>query len=266
MSNIIKFWNWHEIPDGVHPRPAGRPMPQWWRDMYAYGGWGADGDSVERKVNINSGMDNASIKRCQPIIDSMTLGYTIRTHAEIYIESKDNESAHLNEEVCPAPSVITTATYPRRITDSPNSGASFHPFGQAMEHPYSKKQEQHLLKIFTPWIVKTAPGYSVIFHSPLNDQNEYFDVVPGVMDSDRFFPKLNFMIALKDKNFNGIIPVGTPLVQVVPFKRENWEMVIEHTKEGMERVKEGKGKIDATLASVFHLPYRKLFWSKKEFK
>jgi hypothetical protein len=241
-------------------------MPQWWRDMYAYGGWGADGDSVERKVNINSGMDNASIKRCQPIIDSMTLGYTIRTHAEIYIESKDNESAHLNEEVCPAPSVITTATYPRRITDSPNSGASFHPFGQAMEHPYSKKQEQHLLKIFTPWIVKTAPGYSVIFHSPLNDQNEYFDVVPGVMDSDRFFPKLNFMIALKDKNFNGIIPVGTPLVQVVPFKRENWEMVIEHTKEGMERVKEGKGKIDATLASVFHLPYRKLFWSKKEFK
>jgi hypothetical protein len=234
--------------------------------MYAYGGWGADGDSVERKVNINSGMDNASIKRCQPIIDSMTLGYTIRTHAEIYIESKDNESAHLNEEVCPAPSVITTATYPRRITDSPNSGASFHPFGQAMEHPYSKKQEQHLLKIFTPWIVKTAPGYSVIFHSPLNDQNEYFDVVPGVMDSDRFFPKLNFMIALKDKNFNGIIPVGTPLVQVVPFKRENWEMVIEHTKEGMERVKEGKGKIDATLASVFHLPYRKLFWSKKEFK
>jgi hypothetical protein len=234
--------------------------------MYAYGGWGADGDSVERKVNINSGMDNASIQRCQPIIDSMTLGYTIRTHAEIYIESKDNESAHLNEEVCPAPSVITTATYPRRITDSPNSGASFHPFGQAMEHPYSKKQEQHLLKIFTPWIVKTAPGYSVIFHSPLNDQNEYFDVVPGVMDSDRFFPKLNFMIALKDKNFNGIIPVGTPLVQVVPFKRENWEMVIEHTKEGMERVKEGKGKIDATLASVFHLPYRKLFWSKKEFK
>jgi hypothetical protein len=234
--------------------------------MYAYGGWGADGDSVERKVNINSGMDNASIKRCQPIIDSMTLGYTIRTHAEIYIESKDNESAHLNEEVCPAPSVITTATYPRRITDSPNSGASFHPFGQAMEHPYSKKQEQHLLKIFTPWIVRTAPGYSVIFHSPLNDQNEYFDVVPGVMDSDRFFPKLNFMIALKDKNFNGIIPVGTPLVQVVPFKRENWEMVIEHTKEGMERVKERKGKIDATLASVFHLPYRKLFWSKKEFK
>ena len=266
MSNIIKFWNWHEIPDDVHPRPAGRPMPQWWQDMYAYGGWGQDGDSTERRVDVVSGMDNASIKRCQPIIDSMTLGYVIRTHAELYIESKDNTSAHLTEEVCPAPSVLTTATYPRRVTDSPNSGVSFHPFGQAMEHPYSKKTQQHLLKIFTPWIVKTAPGYSVIFHSPLNDQNQYFDVIPGVMDSDQFFPKLNFMIALKDKNFNGIIPAGTPLVQVIPFKREKWEMVIDHTKEGIEEFKKRKGKVDATLASVFHLPYRKWFWSKKEFK
>ena len=135
-----------------------------------------------------------------------------------------------------------------------------------MEHPYSKKHEQHLLKIFTPWIVKTAPGYSVIFHSPLNDQNEYFDVIPGVMDSDQFFPKLNFMIALKDKSFSGIIPAGTPLIQVIPFKRENWEMVIDHTREGMEEIKKRQGRVDATLSSVFHLPYRKWFWSKKEFK
>jgi hypothetical protein len=266
MSNIIKFFNWHEIPDGVYPRPAGRPMPKWWQEMNSYGGWGPNKDSTERKVDINSGMDNASIKRCQPIIDSMTLGYIIKTHAELYIESKHNDSIFLTEEICPAPSVITTATYPRRVSDSPNSGTSFHPFGQAMEHPYSKKQEQHLLKIFTPWTLKTPPGYSVIFHSPLNDQNEYFDVVPGVMDSDQFFPKLNFMIALKDKNFNGIIPAGTPLIQVIPFKREKWEMVIDHTKEGMEDISGRKSKIDATLATVFHQPYRKLFWSKKEFK
>ena len=105
MSNIIKFWNWHEIPDGVHPRPAGKPMPKWWQEMSAYGGWGQDANSTKRRIDISSGTDNASIKRCQPIIDSMTLGYTIRPHAEIYIESKDNEAAHLNEEVCPAPSV-----------------------------------------------------------------------------------------------------------------------------------------------------------------
>ena len=51
------------------------------------------------------------------------------------------------------------------------------------------------------------------------------------------------------------IASGAPLIQVIPFKREDWEMTTVH-----------KPKHKSRLEFIYEQAYRKLFHSKKSFK
>jgi hypothetical protein len=42
-----------------------------------------------------------------------------------------------------------------------------------------------------------------------------------MVDCDGYFEYVNFPFFFHAPNFNGIIPAGTPLVQVIPIKRAN---------------------------------------------
>jgi Ni,Fe-hydrogenase maturation factor len=87
------------------------------------------------------------------------------------------------------------------------------------------------------------------------------------MDSDGFFPKLNFMMSMKEEKFTGIIPMGTAIAQLIPFKREKWSSVIidDAARSGVDNGSERK-IIDSKLAKVFSGAYKKFFWSKKDFR
>jgi hypothetical protein len=71
------------------------------------------------------------------------------------------------------------------------------------------------------------------------------------------------MVYLKDSKFKGIIPAGTPLVQVIPFKRDSW---VAEISIGGKETSERKGMVDYLLARFFHSSYKKGFWTKKIFK
>ena len=51
---------------------------------------------------------------------------------------------------------------------------------------YSELPEKHVHKIFNPWIIKTPPGYSCLFTSPLNNNDDRFNIIPGIVDNDIF--------------------------------------------------------------------------------
>lgn len=77
-----------------------------------------------------------------------------------------------------------------------------------------------ITKIPCPWAIETKVGYSAhvippLFHSPfLKDLFVY----PGTVDYDGF-PQVNFIFtALRECEI--FIPAGTPLLQIIPFKRE----------------------------------------------
>jgi hypothetical protein len=62
------------------------------------------------------------------------------------------------------------------------------------------------------------------------------------------------------KGFKGIIPQGTPLVQVFPFKRESFEMEFVDQAETEEYLMKKR----MTLRSSFSNSYKNKFRSKKE--
>jgi hypothetical protein len=68
-------------------------------------------------------------------------------------------------------------------------------------------------------------------------------------------------MVINDPNFEGLIPKGTPIAQVIPFKREDWQMKIGSKEELIEQ-----NNITQKLQTKFFDRYKSMFWTKKEYK
>lgn len=78
-------------------------------------------------------------------------------------------------------------------------------------------------------IIKTPPGYSCLFVSPLNNKDDRFEIISGIVDTDTYENFINFPIVIngdKYPNLETTIERGTPYVQIIPFKRDDWKMEI----------------------------------------
>lgn len=85
--------------------------------------------------------------------------------------------------------------------------------------------------------------------------------MPGIVDTDKYASPVNFPFILNDIKFTGLIPAGTPIAQVIPFKRDSWRMNFGSEKEITASIKS-----DKTLKRKFFDVYRNTFWSSKDFK
>jgi hypothetical protein len=88
-----------------------------------------------------------------------------------------------------------------------------------------------------------------------------FTILPGIVDTDEYASPVNFPFVINDPNFEGFIPKGTPIAQVIPFKRESWKMKIGGEKERLLG-----SRITARLQTKFFDRYKTMFWIKKEYK
>ena len=79
-------------------------------------------------------------------------------------------------------------------------------------------------KCRNPWNIITPKGYSTYYVDPFLFQNKYFATWQGMIDTDKFnVNQDNSQIIFYPKvNHSFTIPSGTPLCQIIPFKREEW--------------------------------------------
>ena len=66
---------------------------------------------------------------------------------------------------------------------------------------------------------------------------------------------------LNDPKFEGMIPAGTPMAQVIPFKREDWKMTI-----GSQDEWQAQNKTTVRLRTSFFDSYKNKFRQPKEYK
>ena len=119
------------------------------------------------------------------------------------------------------------------------------------------------LKILNPWRIETPAGYSCLFLPPMNNSDDRFEIIPGIVDTDTYTKEINFPIVLngdKYKELETCIKKGTPYAQVIPFKRESWKMEIKKFKK--------KNFIEDTVFHHLNLwrRYKTYFWHKKLWK
>jgi hypothetical protein len=221
----IAFTNVTNLPV-IAPMPASKVIPDWYKKLESYIGGVKKPDG--------KGLTSGTIKRCMPVFDAITAGYIISTPCDIFVSKKDNITWYEWSSV----------------------NIEFHPIEQAPDHP-ARNSDSPYPKIINPWAIKTPKGYSCHFLPPAH-RSLPIRILEGVVDTDSYAAPVNFPFVLTDPNFKGLIPEGTPIVQVVPFKRDNWTMEIE------SNYKEIVG-VQRSLSMGFFDRYKKLFWTKKSY-
>jgi hypothetical protein len=113
------------------------------------------------------------------------------------------------------------------------------------------------------WGIELPKGYSLLVLSPINRYDLPFLTVGGIIDSDEYIlPGLTpFFIK---KGFIGKIPAGTPFVQVIPFKREDWNSEIKFYNQGemIKRHKRNTAMYRVRKGGI----YKRFTWKPKKYE
>ncbi len=229
MFKLITFTNTSEADETYKPEPASKHLPEWYKKTESYTGG--------KKAPIGEGNISTTVKRCVPVFDAITSGYLIFTHTDIYVSTKDG------------------APYFEWLSGNP---IDFHPVIQAENHPV--KNGFPYPKFLNPWSIKTPKGYSVFISQPLH-RDLPFKILEGIVDTDKYTAPINFIFTLNNVNWEGLIPAGTPIAQIIPFKRDSFVMKI-----GKKQDKKDILKVVKKLKTKFFDAYRNFFWTRKSFK
>jgi hypothetical protein len=180
------------------PSPAKDHIPEWYRDTRNFLGEGLN------EIGVRSG----TVKQCMPVIDAMTAGYMFTTPSDIYFGVNEDGSRNSSWSVVDYECI------------------SSHSLDQLGEGRIPDEYENIVYKMNNPWVIKTPPGYSCLFVNPLWRFDSPFYSHAGVVDTDRYPQPVNFPFWLK-KGFVGLVPTGTPLIQIIPFKRDGWDSTVD---------------------------------------
>jgi hypothetical protein len=208
-------------------------------------------------------VNNLTVKGCMPFLDTLTTGYLLKIPQDLHIQHNVLNSEGQRESFFnPSLKSEGFALNLKRI--NLNQGPDNHPSFQLEGSPLVEKNKNlPFLKILNPWIIKTPPGYSCLFLPPMNNSDDRFSILPSIVDTDTFTNEINFPIVINGDKYpilDTIIEKGLPYVQVIPFKREGWEMSIK-SKSELELTKLKISYKDKML----HV-YKTKFWSKKKWK
>jgi hypothetical protein len=236
----IIFTNTMGVPDEYSPKPASRYVPDWYKDLESYIGG-------EKKPDGNGGT-TGTIKRCMPVFDSINTGYIITTPCDVWVRQ------------VPIDEKDPTKTQPY-YEWSDFGIIQFHSIDQAPNYPGNTGHKEAYPKWINSWSIKTPPGYSVAIVQPWH-RDSIFTILPGVVDTDIYSAPINFPFTLNDPTgFEGLIPAGTPIAQVIPFKRDQWEMAIGTQEDFINQAKTAR-----LLRTKFFDSYKTQFRQKKEYK
>lgn len=187
---------------------------------------------------ISPVIDNQmTIKKCVPVMDSFTTGYVFKTSADLFY---DNETKRFIDN-----GISETVTYHK---DFQLDGWAFPE--NVEPHPYKWTNKFHL---------KTPKGYSILFTHPLNRGDLPFVTMSSVVDTDNFPLSVQFPFFIK-KDFHGLIPAGTPIIQAIPIKRESWKADYGDEEESYV-YKDFWSWFDPPMAK-----YKRFFWTRKDYR
>lgn len=222
------------------PEPAIKAMPRWFKDIPRFYNVDPNRDVPVREFG--------SIRDCPAVNDAMSFGYTIYLPADVFIDATKDEIR------------FDTGTFGNgsRIHDAGFDFVTRHDPIQTSEYRSMFDFHGETLKWQTYWGVRTEEGYSSLFVHPFHRNDLPFYSVTAIVDTDKFPTRDPYAFFIK-KGFKGIVHRGTPILQVFPFKREDWQMEIVEPDGKMFNINQQK------IGSVFSQPYKKLFWQRKKF-
>lgn len=176
-----------------------------------------------------------TIKKCMPVLDGFLSGYTIVSPVDIHFDENG---------------VTTNSEIPVLETHDKLQIEGFRVPEEYHAQPFK------WINYFT---LKTPKGYSTLFVHPMNQIDLPFYSLGGIVDTDKHPVPVNFPFFIK-KSFSGIIRANTPIIQAIPFKREDWTHSIDEEKPGMVPIDFHNSRVNPPFNY-----YKRKYWSKKKY-
>ena len=193
------------------PLLAAQAIPEWWLKAKR---------TVEGTGDPSIGeLDSLTFKVCQPFTDTLRTGYIIPLWQDI---SYSDTSEYYGESE-PRITINWGRGYDVNGTDKvPIENKSWDSW-EEIGGIEDRLIHGAAFSFTNPWIIRTPPGYSCLFTEPLNNENSAIKLFSGIVNTDTYFNSVNFFFGFrKGISTPGILKRGIPLVQVIPFKREEW--------------------------------------------
>lgn len=221
-SKKIRFTSRYPHIDIPLIEPAVNNIPQWYKNT----------PPVNEKV--------LTAKKCVPLMDIFSTGYIIKSPCNIYVTTDQDGKKILTDDFSVDAFVVS------------------HIESQTSEFEIDKNFNPHPFKFINSFHIQTPNGYSSLFLHPVNQTELPFYTLEAVVDTDKHKQIINFPFFIK-QDFNGLIPKGTPIVQFLPFKRDNW---VSKNKEDLPYYYKDHYK---TLNPPFSF-YKKHIWTRKSYR
>lgn len=240
MNKIIFHSNreYNLYINDFYPQPSAKVIPKWYSNADKYV---KDPNNGQYIPNYDGGK-MPSFKACPAILDFFTSGYVFVTPCDLFFYKENNQILIKKpkgyEDFCDSRPVMPEFVAPNGYYENP-----FH--------------------WYPAWAPELPEGYSAIYLSPVNHFDLPFITVSGIIDNDKFNTPGLMPFFLKE-GFTGLIPAGTPFVQIIPFKREDWESEIKLYNQ--EEIIKRFMKSSETFRKPGGDVYRKKFWTRRKYK
>ena len=184
------------------PVPAKSYLPDWFRRLPAVD------DAVVSKTDTG-----LTIKRCMPFLDAMAPGWILPLAATVRLDIRDG------------------GTRVEAGWDFDKVMVSNHGLHQVRGNPWGNRPPR---KFHNYWTIVTPPGWSCLFVDPLNRPNGVFQVLAGVVDTDTYRSLVHFPFFATGPDGLHVVEKGSPLVQIIPFRRDTIDLAAEIGPETAE--------------------------------
>lgn len=219
------------------PLPAKDAMPEWFKVIPPF----SQATEASHTIVTVEPRRQPSVKRCVPFADAFGLGYVQETWCDILIETTTDGQIRFEWAAGPQPLEIR------------NNAQSLMPIGdEYLQAEFAWQQ---------PWYVGLPSGYSLLVTHPLNRWDLPFVSTSGVVDNSHTmripFGRIPFLVK---RGFSGVIPVGTPMFQLIPFKVDSWRRKDDRLDEA------SLNRLAFKVNQRFTGWYRESVWQRKVFK
>ena len=232
----IKFIPFKPNNDGrlLEPIPTIRSLPSWYKEKSPY-------QNGEKTASIAPNLKKTTtIKWCNPFGDAYASGYFILLENDVQVT---RENGLQNFAWLQGGENFIGQHSPNQISD------------ELIPEGYSKTP----WKFANFWGVQTPAGYSTLFTHPLNRPEFPFLTLSGIVDTDSYHVPVNFPFLIREE-FEGILEAGTPIAQLIPFRRDSWKMNVEEYNPQKAMAIEHK------FNRKIHRAYKMGYWKKKDYK
>ena len=225
-KNILK----HTAIDNSFPEisPAKNFIPEWFKNADRF----PNGIKDIKRFPIDP-----TFKLCSSFSDSFISGYMIPLPVDIAVEQTEN-----------GPIISWRNNYDQFVELRDSSWNPDLPAPEGYSPLHFAWKTKHMFEI--------PKGYSALITHPLNRYELPFITLSGIVDGHFVLYNGSIPVYFSNK-FEGVISAGTPIMQIILFKTENWKSV-----EDASIIEKGNLLNKKSSNAAFGW-YKKNIWKKK---